>query len=275
MNGFLDEAFEEAVCRVRRWRSAGLLEKLCDTPVQGRNARSFVASLRESKPLALIAEIKRASPSGGMLRQEVDPPRQARTYLDSGAAAVSVLTESRWFGGSLDDFVAVRQATSGSLLRKDFIVDEYDIEISAAIGADAVLLIAARFDSIRLRELLDFARHLGMETLVETHSERDAAVACEAGATIIGINSRNLQTLEVSLNTALRALERIPSDRVRVLESGIRSVQDVRAAVESGADAVLVGEVLMRSSDPATTIRSLLSDAAQSPERMDSKPAIG
>ena len=261
MSGFLDNAFAEAHRRVERWRRDDLLRGLRDTPVARSSGGGLAAALRVSSPIALIAEIKRASPSRGVLCADVDVANRTRLYVDAGAAAVSVLTESRWFAGSIDDFVAARRATHAPLLRKDFIVDEYDLEVSAAIGADAVLLIAAGFDAVRLQELLDFACGLGLEALVETHGERDAAMACEAGAPIIGVNSRNLQTLQVDVEGALGALRLIPPGRLRVLESGIRLPGDVQAAIEAGADAVLVGEVLMRSSDPAATIRELLAGA--------------
>lgn len=261
MSGFLDGAFVEAHRRVERWRRDDMLGALRDTTPARSSGGGFAAALRVSSPMALIAEIKRASPSRGVLCPDVDVASRARLYVDGGAAAVSVLTESRWFAGSIDDFGAARRATQAPLLRKDFIVDEYDLEISAAIGADAVLLIAAGFDALRLGELLDFAIGLGLEALVETHGERDAARACEAGAAIVGVNSRNLQTLQVDVAGALGALRVIPPGRLRVLESGIRLPGDVRAAVEAGADAVLVGEVLMCSSDPAATIRELLAGA--------------
>lgn len=261
MSGFLDNAFAEAHRRVESWRRDGLLGALHDAPGSPSTEGAFAAALRDSNPIALIAEIKRASPSRGMLCADVDVASRARLYVHAGAAAVSVLTESRWFAGSIDDFVAARRATRAPLLRKDFIVDEYDLEVSAAIGADAVLLIAAQFDAIRLRELLACAGELGLEALVETYSERDAATGCEAGASIIGVNSRNLQTLQVDMEGALGVLRLIPPDRLRVLESGINSPRDMQAAVEAGAKAVLVGEVLMRSSDPAKTIRLLLEGA--------------
>ncbi|MEK7710877.1 MAG: indole-3-glycerol phosphate synthase TrpC [Planctomycetota bacterium] len=261
MSGFLDSAFAEAHRRVESWRRNDLLGALRDAPVPRSPGGGLAAALRGSNPMALIAEIKRASPSQGMLNPDVDVAGRARLYVDGGAAAVSILTEPRWFAGSIDDFVTARRATRAPLLRKDFIVDEYDLEVSAAIGADAVLLIAARFDADRLQELLAFANGLGLEALVETHGADDAATACEAGAFIIGVNSRNLQTLQVDVEGALGALRLIPPDRLRVLESGINSQRDVQAAVEAGADAVLVGEVLMRSSDPAETIRLLLEGA--------------
>ena len=181
MSGFLDSAFAEAHRRVESWRCDDLLGALHDAPVLCPRGVSFAAALRDSNPVALIAEIKRESPSRGVLCPDVDVASRARLYVEAGAAAVSVLTESRWFAGSIEDFITARRATQAPLLRKDFIVDEYDLEVSAAIGADAVLLIAARFDAVRLRELLAFAGGLGIEVLVETHSERDAAKACEAG----------------------------------------------------------------------------------------------
>ncbi len=260
MSGFLDQAFAEAECRVQQWRRECLLSRLCNAPTPPRCDTSLATALRARRPVALIAEIKRASPSKGSVHDSVDVAHRTRLYFDSGATAVSVLTESRWFGGSIDDLVSARRSTSGLLLRKDFIVDEYDLEVSAAAGADAILLIAARFSPSRLAELVGFARELGLEALVETHDACDATVACESGATVIGVNSRNLATLEVDFGAALQSLQRIPADRIRVLESGIQTPTNVRDAARAGANAVLVGEMLMRSNDPATTIRSLLAE---------------
>jgi len=264
VSGFLDDAFAEAERRVTKWRRDGFLSALRHEPASRAPGSSFTEALRSCGSIALIAEIKRASPLRGSLAGDVDVASRARLYVEAGAAAVSVLTESQWFGGSIDDLGAARRLVQAPLLRKDFIVDEYDLEVSAVAGADAVLLIAARFEVGRLRNLLLFARELGLDVLVETHDDGDAAVACEAGAEIIGVNSRNLRTLQVDVNGALRALRRLPPDRVKVLESGIGSPCDIQSAIESGANAVLVGELLMRSSDPAATIRLLLarSDAA-------------
>ncbi|MBI4718648.1 MAG: indole-3-glycerol-phosphate synthase [Planctomycetes bacterium] len=262
MSGFLDLAFAEAHHRVERWRREDLLAVLRSKPAPRRPPGAFSAAIRSARRPALIAEIKRASPSRGPLCPGVGVAERARLYADAGAAAVSVLTESQWFAGSIDDLATARSATHRPLLRKDFIVNEYDLEVSAALGADAVLLIAAGFDVARLHQLVGFAGSLGIETLVEAHGTRGAEAACEAGAAIVGVNSRDLNTLEVDFDGALRAVRFIPEDRLCVLESGIRAPDDVRAALEAGADAVLVGEALMRCADPAALIGRLLAGAA-------------
>jgi indole-3-glycerol phosphate synthase len=257
MNGFLDRAFAAAQARVERWRREKAVERFHNRARRNPSG-SFALRMRQGEVLALIAEIKRASPSAGPLASEVDVSERARLYFNAGAAAVSILTEPRWFRGSLEDLAAARATMTGLLLRKDFIVDEYDLEVSAAAGADAVLLIAACFSATRLRELLGCAKQLDVEVLLETHDESDATKAMEAGAEIIGVNSRDLQTLSVDFDRALRVLRQIPKDRVRILESGIRSAPDAAKAAEAGANAILVGEALMRAHDPAGVIRSLL-----------------
>lgn len=220
-------------------------------------ARDFVAALREHSP-ALIAELKRASPSAGEIADTVDPVAQAVAYAAAGAAAISVLTEPRHFHGSLADLEAVRIAVQVPVLRKDFLVHPAQVIEARARGADAVLLITASLTDDELTAMLAVARDLGMGALVETHTENELDRAIASGAEVVGVNARDLETLEVDVERALERVSRIPSDRVAVFESGVKTRADVRAAVEAGASAILVGEALMRAGDPRAVVRQLL-----------------
>jgi indole-3-glycerol phosphate synthase len=213
--------------------------------------------------VALIAEVKRASPSAGAIAPEADPVLQATAYDVAGAAAISVLTEGRHFGGSLEDLRAVRAAVEHPVLRKDFLVDPSQIAEARAAGADSVLLIAAALPGGELGRMLSAARELGMEPLVETHSDDDLERAVASGAEVVGVNARDLETLTVDPEAARARLRRIPADRVGVLESGVATRDDVRSAVDAGASAVLVGEALMRAADPVRKVRELI---GQEPE---------
>lgn len=220
-------------------------------------ARDFLAALREHSP-ALIAEVKRASPSAGEIAATVDPVAQAVAYAAGGAAVISVLTEPRHFHGSLADLEAVRIAVQVPVLRKDFLVHPAQVIEARARGADAVLLITASLTDDELTAMLAVARDLGMGALVETHTEDELDRALASGAEVVGVNARDLETLEVDVERALERVSRIPSDRVAVFESGVKTRADVRAAVEAGASAILVGEALMRAGDPRATVRQLL-----------------
>ena len=220
--------------------------------------RDLTAALRGRVP-AVIAEVKRASPSSGPIADR-DPATQARVYEAAGAVAVSVLTEPRHFHGGIADFRAVRTAVDVPVLRKDFLVHPSQLIEARAAGADAVLLITAAVTPPELSALLATAHDLGMGVLLETHSEADLDVALATDAVVIGVNARDLETLEVDPAAARSRLARIPPDRIAVLESGISSRQDVRAAVEAGASAILVGEALMRAADPAATLRAMLGE---------------
>ena len=225
--------------------------------------RSLAKALR-GPSLGLIAEIKRASPSRGVLRADLDAKALARTYAASGVAAISVLTEEQHFQGSLDDLTAVRAVVDGRggprppLLRKDFLFDAYHLFEARAYGADALLLIAAVLKPSLLAELLALARSLGLECLVEVHDERDLERALAAGARIIGINNRDLRTFEVDLAVSEHLRPLIPADRVVVVESGIRTRADVERLRALGVDAVLIGEALVTAEDAAGKMRELL-----------------
>lgn len=220
--------------------------------------RDFRAALRRRAP-AVIAEIKKASPSKGMLAANISPAEVAREYEMGGAAALSVLTDQQYFHGSLDDLVEARNATLLPVLRKDFILEEIQVAEAAAHGADAILLIAAALSPRRLRELRQYAEQFAMTALVEVHDERELDGAIESGADVIGVNNRDLRTFEVTLETSLRLAERIPKGILKVSESGIESGEDIRALSAAGYDAFLVGERLIRSPDRAAALRALLS----------------
>ena len=217
--------------------------------------RPFEGSLRRTPP-AVIAEYKRSSPSAGAIA-EPDVAGQARAYEEGGAAAISVLTEPTRFDGALADLRAVRLAVDLPVLRKDFLVHPAQVIESRAAGADAVLLIAAALSELELKAMLAVANDLGLDALVETHSVDDLAKALATDAPVVGVNARDLETLEVDVERALAMLPDVPSDRVAVLESGVWTREDVERAIDAGARGVLVGEALMRSPDPGATIRSL------------------
>jgi indole-3-glycerol phosphate synthase len=215
-------------------------------------------ALRAAPPPALIAEVKRASPSAGPIDPDADPRELARAYEAAGAAAVSVLTEPRHFHGSLADLQAVRSSVTIPVLRKDFHVHPSQLIEARAGGADAVLVIVAAVSDDELAALLRAARDLGIGTLVEAHSDADLDRALATEEPVIGVNARDLETLDVDVPAALERLRKVPEDRIAVLESGIAGRADVDAAIEAGASAILVGEALVRAEDPARAARKLL-----------------
>jgi len=220
--------------------------------------RGFVAALH---PGTVIAEMKRRSPSGGALRADLDPAVMARAYAQAGAAALSVLTDGPDFGGSLDDLVAARAAVALPVLRKDFVVDPVQVAEARVAGADAVLLIVAALQPAELEACLAAAGRCGLDALVEVHDADEAATAVAAGAACIGVNNRDLRSLTTDLGTFARVRPRVPESVVCVAESGIRDDADARRLVGEGAAAVLVGETLMRSPDPAAACAALVEAA--------------
>jgi indole-3-glycerol phosphate synthase len=218
--------------------------------------RDFAGALRITG-LAVIAEVKQRTPSMGVLTSDYQPARLAASYERGGAAAISVLTHRAGFGGAVDHLDAVRQATSLPILRKDFISEPYQVVEARAHGADAVLLIVAALAPHSLADLINVANHHGVAALVEVHNAAEARVAVEAGAQLIGVNHRDLRTFDVDLTLTERLRPLIPHDRVLVAESGIKERADARRMLEAGVDAILIGEVLMRATDPAAIIREL------------------
>jgi indole-3-glycerol phosphate synthase len=219
-------------------------------------ARDFVAALRSNRP-AVIAEIKRASPSKGLLRENFDPAAIARSYEKAGAACMSVLTDTQFFQGSSTHLQQARAACALPALRKDFLIDPYQAYESRALGADCVLLIAACLEDRQMRELEALALDLGMAVLVEVHEAGELERALALKTPLVGINNRNLRTFETRLDTTLDLLPRVPKDRIVITESGILSPADVARMRAAGVHTFLVGEAFMRASDPGFALRSL------------------
>lgn len=243
----------------RRRRTLEVLRELtCLTTSTGR---SFRASLRKSAPAGyprIIAEIKRASPSAGLIRVTGSIIERAQWYQQAGATAISVLTEPRHFRGSDDDLRAVCEAVDLPVLRKDFISDPYQIYESAALGANAVLLITAALESARLRELYDTARALHLDVLVEVHTPAELEQALLLPDGIIGVNTRNLRTLKTDLTVAHKLAALIPRDRIAIAESGIRTRRNIENLQAAGYRGFLIGESLMRAEDPRPLLRALI-----------------
>jgi indole-3-glycerol phosphate synthase len=235
---------EIAAARIRA-PEAALERELASAPP----ARDFRAALDQPETMRIIAEIKKASPSAGVLCADFDPVAIARTYERHGAAAISVLTDGRFFQGSLDDLRAVRAAVSLPVLRKDFLLDRYQVVESRCAGADAVLLIAEILDDTTLRDLLNETHRLGMSALVELHDAAHLPRVIASGARLIGINNRDLRTFVTRLEHTLELAAQVPTDRCLVSESGIRTNADLLRLQRAGVRAVLVGECLMRSRD--------------------------
>jgi indole-3-glycerol phosphate synthase len=232
-------------------------------------------SVLRAPGVGVIAEVKRASPSKGDLAPIDDPAALARAYEDGGARCVSVLTEERRFLGSLDDLRAVRCAVEIPLLRKDFIISSYQIWEGRAYGADLILLIVAALEQQALVSLIERTRSLGMTALVEVHAADEVDRAVDAGAEVIGVNARNLKTLEVDPTTFARVAPRIPDHCVRIAESGIRGPRDLIAYAELGADAVLVGESLVTGGDPRAAVQELVTAGSHPALRKDAPTQQG
>ena len=211
----------------------------------------------DRKWVALVAEVKRRSPSAGAISPDLDPAVHASRYARAGATAVSVLTDGPYFGGSLDDLRAVSATAGVPTLRKDFILDEVQIAEARAAGASAVLLIVRALSPARLRELLSAARDLGLDALVEAHDARELDVALEAGAGIIGVNSRNLDDFRIDIDAAWALIARMPREVVAIAESGMATREDVERAAQAGADGVLIGTALSSAPDPSALVREI------------------
>ncbi len=222
-------------------------------------ARDFRGALQPRPParVRLIAEVKKASPSRGVLRESFDPVALARTYAAAGASALSVLTDATYFHGAPEHLKQVRASVDLPLLRKDFVLDEYQLWESRALGADAVLLIVAALERLELRDLLQTAKGIGLGALVEVHTARELDQALAVDSSIIGINNRDLQTLETRVETSLELLPRVPPGPAVVSESGLFTRSDVERVVAAGAHAVLVGEALVTAADVAAKVREL------------------
>jgi indole-3-glycerol phosphate synthase len=226
-----------------------------------RPAGTFTRNLKRADSINIIAEIKQRSPSKGVIREDFDPLRIAQSYDEAGAAAMSVLCEEDYFGGSLDHLRTIRKATETPLLRKDFLFDDYQLYEARAAGADAVLLIVAILDDALLSRLLARAAELNLEALVEVHTADELRRAANAGATIIGVNNRDLKTFNVDLRTSLELAPLAPAGAILVSESGIASGESIRRLRDAGYNAFLVGETFMRAENPGSALRQLIREA--------------
>ena len=231
-----------------------LKRKIQDLPP----TRDFCAALSPPNCVHLIAEVKKKSPSKGIIREDFNPVEIARTYAANGASSISVLTDREFFAGELAYLSAIREAVTLPLLRKDFTIDPYHIYQARLAGADAVLLIVSILTSTQLREFIEIARSLGLASLVEVHTEEESEVALTGGAEIVGINNRDLKTFHTDIATTFRLKDSIPTDTVVISESGINTHEDVMKLKEAGINAILVGESLMRSPDIGAKVRELL-----------------
>jgi indole-3-glycerol phosphate synthase len=234
-------------------------DKLRAAALERNDFRSFYGALHQGpEHLAVIAEVKKASPSAGVIAADFDPVAVAKTYDRGGASAISVLTDEKFFQGSLSYLARIREVTNAPLLRKDFIVDEVQIYESAVAGADAILLIVAALEQKDLVHFLKVAANCQLDVLVEVHERAELDRALETDACIIGINNRNLKTFAVDLHTTQELAEDVPEDMILVSESGIKTPEEARRLFEWGANAILVGEGLMRSPDPAAAIHQFM-----------------
>lgn len=253
----LDKIIEEKKRELKSSKNSDSLKELKKRSADATDRREFKKSLANNS-INIIAEIKKASPSKGVIRENFNHVEIAKTYQDNGAAAISVLTDKKFFQGDIQFLNQIRSKTSLPLLRKDFIIDEYQLYEAKAFGADAALLIAAVLDKNQLSEYLALSREIGLENLVEIHSFKDLEKAMYCDADIIGINNRNLQTFEVSIKTSVALAKEIPKNRIVVSESGINSHEDIIALKEHGINAFLIGESLMREEDIGKKLKELI-----------------
>ncbi len=222
----------------------------------GRNFKKAISALPSP---SFIAEVKKASPSKGIISEDFHPVEQALSYVSAGAAAISCLTEEYYFKGSAEYFKAIRKKVDIPMLRKDFIIHPYQIYEAKAMGADAILLIAAMLDVPAMREFREIAESLKMDVLAESHNEKELYAVADAGCKIFGINNRDLKTFNVDLKTTKELSALVPKDGIIVSESGIKTAEDIKFAADCGAKAVLIGETLMRSGDPVSVVKELRS----------------
>jgi indole-3-glycerol phosphate synthase len=255
---FLEKIVEIKKDEIQRRKTRSRQKEMEETIAHLPPPCDFMDAISQHAPMALIAEIKRASPSVGVIKEDVDLCRIAREYQTGGACAISVLTEVHFFKGDLSYLHLIKEKTSLPVLQKDFILDPFQIYEGRVSGADAILLIASLLDREQLEEFVDLAQNLHMVPLVEIHNENDLKKILPLELPIIGINNRDLTTFEVDLRTTLRLKRKIPSRTKVISESGIKSSEDVKLLKWAGVDGILVGEILMRTSDPTSKIRELL-----------------
>ena len=253
----LDDIIEHKSREVEEARKRDPLSKLQERVLPRKSGR-FLEAISKPGCLCLIAELKKASPSRGVICADFDPPAIALKYTEGGASAVSVLTDVKYFQGDASYLAQAREASGLPALRKDFIIDEYQIWESAVIGADSILLIVAALSPVQLKDYLQLATEIGLDSLVEVHDGEQLDIALEAKAQIVGINNRDLRTFKTNIQVTLELAKEIPVDRVIVSESGIHTGEDARTVRDAGANAILVGEALMTSADISGKIQELI-----------------
>jgi indole-3-glycerol phosphate synthase len=263
--GVLEKIVRAKSVRLNRAKQLRPIGELIEQAAAARsvNSPSFARAISKADRTNIIAEIKQRSPSKGVIREEFDPGALAGGYERAGAAAISVLAEEDYFGGSLDHLRAARARVRSPLLRKDFIFDEYQIYESVEAGADAALLIVAMLEDFLLARLISLAGELAIDALVEVHSEGEMTRAARAGARIIGVNNRDLATFTVDLETSIRLSQVAPGGAILVSESGISTGEDVRRLKDAGYSAFLIGEHFMRATDPGSALRELIEEGSQ------------
>lgn len=258
MSNFLPQILQHKKQEVLRRKQQVSFAQLQSRLQESAPPLNFLEALNKEGEVAVIAEIKKASPSAGILREDFQPESIARTYERYGASAISVLTDSRFFQGDLSHLQKVRNSVKLPVLQKDFILDPYQVLEARAHGVDAILLIVAALSPIQLKELMAAAREWLLTTLIEVHDKNELETALSAGGKLIGINNRNLHTFEVSLDNTRDLIKEIPSDVLVVSESGIKNRQDVVRLGQLGVHAVLIGESLMRSTHPGAALQQMV-----------------
>src|SRR5574341_838046 len=254
----LDEIYKHKLSEVAENKRRISIEVLKENIKEEQRPRPFGASLKSHTNITIIAEIKKASPSLGIIRKDFNPLKIARLYESSGASAISVLTDEKFFQGKLSYLTDVKKSVSIPILRKDFVIDPYQIYEARSAGADAILLIAALLSKEKIQHFLELADELEMDCLVEVHSESELKKVLQTSANIIGINNRDLATFKIDLEITLVLRPMIPAGKIVVSESGIKSREDIVTLIKKGIDAVLVGETLMKSINISAKLHELL-----------------
>ena len=256
LDDIIKKTREDVKKREKDFPTEWLGRSLAFNALQPRDVTPYLTSTEED-PYRIIAEVKKASPSKGIIREDFDPVVIAQSYSKNGASAISVLTEPHFFQGNLEYLTQIRRYTNVPLLRKDFIVTKYQVLEALVYGADFILLIAAALSRKELKELLEYSLHLGMEVLVEVHDKPDLIKASFAGANIIGINHRNLKTFEMDMSLSSKLIPLIPNGKIIVAESGLHEQEQLQELNKIGVDAFLIGEFFMRQDDPGVALRNI------------------
>ena len=256
LDEIIEKTKQDLEKRKKEYSVDWLGKSLAYNPYPPRDVKPYLTATPQ-EPIRIIAEVKKASPSKGIIREDFDPLSIAQQYSKSGANAISVLTEPHYFKGDLEYLTGIRRYVETPLLRKDFIIDKYQIVEALVYGADFILLIAKALGKKELKELYDYALHLGLEVLVEIHDVEDLKKAIACGATIIGINHRNLETFEMDMNLCEKLIPMIPNGKIIVAESGVTDQETIKRLSEIGCDAFLIGEHFMRQDDIGAEVRKL------------------